>query len=101
MSDLSTIRSTIMDARLDEDDLRSLNHFVVEELKAARQRQARLNIHDLRVGGQARVTGRLRGDAHLGEVGTVIRINRTRVVMQFGSAGSVTIPASVLAPHNE
>lgn len=100
--DASAIKDAIIDGAFDEEELFELNRFIVDELKAARQRKARRNIHRLYPGSRATVVGHLRGDAYLHETGEVIEVKRTRVSMRFpGKPGTVTIPASVLAPADE
>jgi uncharacterized small protein (DUF1192 family) len=102
VSDITSIKDSIVDGRFSEEELLDLNHFVVSELKEARARAARRNIHRLKAGGRAKIVGKLRGDAYFGRVGKVVEVKRTRVVMQFeGDLGTVTIPASVLAPADE
>jgi hypothetical protein len=94
---LTDITSAIADANLDEDDLLALNRFVNDEIKTARHRKDRQVLASLRPGDTVKVTGRLRGNALLGEQAEVIRVNRTRVVCQFdGDVRHVTVPASVL-----
>jgi len=93
------ITDTILDARFTEDELLRLNDFVITEIKEARRRDARRTIANLRVGGKAKVAKPLSGNAYLGEVGEVVKVNRTTVTMKFEKDHTaVRIPASVLEP---
>lgn len=97
MSTFEEITEIIVRARLSEDELLRLNKVVVSELKEERARQSRRAVAALQEGDTVEVTGRLRGNAYLGQTAEVVKVNRTRVVCKFdGELRSVTIPASVL-----
>tara|TARA_B100000780_G_C21049723_1_gene421504 strand:- start:567 stop:833 length:267 start_codon:yes stop_codon:yes gene_type:complete len=78
--------------KLSVDQLRTLNAMCVETMKTKRNVESLMNKGNIFVGGNVTVNHpKLRG-----QVGVVIKVNRTKAIVDTSTMGRVSIPLNLL-----
>lgn len=93
--DYLEIMDLVEESDLSSNELRALNSFIVDLLKARRERDALRVKATLKVGDTVTLSG-LRPKILNGTTATVVSVQRTRATIDHPTRGRVTVPLSCI-----